>query len=199
MGTLSEPRAVKPFFTLLSAREDAHTAAIGVIVSIFGKAELITRPHPWDYSPAYTEELGPRIMRRFLVLSELADPTYLSDWKLLTVEMEKLFGRDGKRAVNIDPGYITGSNLVLASTKSYANRIYLRDGVYADFTLFYDGRAFCAHKLTLPDYRTRAAIRFFGEQRKSYLRQLSGMTAVAKSNAFQKQVQQPICLNGNVA
>ncbi len=199
MGTPSEPPLVKAFFTLLSAKEDAHSAAIALILSVFGKAESITNPHPWDYSPAYTEELGSGIMRRFLVLSELADPTYLSDWKLLTVEMEKFCGQDGKRVVNIDPGYITGSNLVLASTKSYANRIYLRDGVYADLTLFYDGRAFCAHKLTLPDYRTRAAIRFFGEQRKSYLRQLSGMSAVAKSNAFLKQVRRPICLTGDIA
>ena len=39
------------------------------------------------------------------------------------------------RAVNIDPGYLDGARLVLASTKDHAHRIWLRDGIYAEVTL----------------------------------------------------------------
>ena len=45
-----------------------------------------------------------------------------------------------KRPVNIDPGYINESRLILASTKDFSHRIYLRDGIYAEVTLNYRKR-----------------------------------------------------------
>ena len=44
---------------------------------------------------------------------------------------------DGKRCINLDPGYLTLAKIVLASTKDYSHRIYLKDGIHAEVTLIY--------------------------------------------------------------
>ena len=69
------------------------------------------------------------------------------------------------RTVNIDPGYITLSKLVLASTKDYSHRIYIGKGIYAETTLRFIHGSFKPIDTTYPDYRTQLAIDFFNRTR----------------------------------
>ena len=95
-----------------------------------GRIEEAGPIHPWDFSPAYTEELGENIRRRFFIFEELADPVCLPDWKLSAIKIERecsLNTSAAKRQINLDPGYLSGSQVILASTKRYQNRVYLRD------------------------------------------------------------------------
>ncbi|MCP4646327.1 MAG: DUF4416 family protein, partial [bacterium] len=45
--------------------------------------------------------------------------------------MENKSGKQGKRLVNIDPGYLDHGKLVLASCKSAPDKIYMGKGVFA--------------------------------------------------------------------
>ena len=74
------------------------------------------------------------------------------------------------RKVNIDPGYITLSKLVLASTKDFSHRIYIGKGIYAETTLRYVNGTFGAIDTTYPDYQTQLAIEFFNSCRE-YLKE----------------------------
>ena len=56
-----------------------------------------------------------------------------ADWKRAACALEARSRTP--RAVNVDPGYVDGARLVLASTKDHAHRIWLRDGIYAEVTL----------------------------------------------------------------
>ena len=69
------------------------------------------------------------------------------------------------RTVNIDPGYVTLSKLVLATTKDYSHRIFIGRGIFAETTLRFLKGTFTAHETTYPDYRTPLAIDFFNEVR----------------------------------
>ena len=68
-------------------------------------------------------------------------------------------------AVNIDPGYVTLSKLVLATTKDYSHRIYIGKGIYGEVTLQYTKGTFTPFPHTYPDYQTRIAIEFFNQVR----------------------------------
>ena len=57
-----------------------------------------------------------------------------------------------KRSVNLDPGYLTLSKLVLASTKDHAQRIYLGQAIWAEITLAFRGKSFTRHPWSYPDY-----------------------------------------------
>jgi hypothetical protein len=63
--------------------------------------------------------------------------------------------------MNLDPGYIAPSKLVLASTKDYSHRIHLSDGIYAEVTLLYSRGRWKELEWTYPDYRTVAYHDFF--------------------------------------
>ena len=75
--------------------------------------------------------------------------------------------------VNLDPGYISEVKLVLATTKNYAHRIYLRDGIYGDVHLSFTQNSFQVQPWTYPDYQQKAVIEFFNLVRQNYLQQIS--------------------------
>jgi hypothetical protein len=72
--------------------------------------------------------------------------------------------------VNADPGYLTGAKLVLASTKDFAHRIYLRRGIFAEITLSFRAGAWQAHPWTFPDYRSGLYHAFLRQARDAHLR-----------------------------
>ena len=78
----------------------------------------------------------------------------------------------GARQINIDPGYLDAHKVVLASTKNASQRIYLRSGIYAEATLFYDNGHFHGLAYTYRDYLWPEALAFFLNSRAIYLGQL---------------------------
>ena len=69
------------------------------------------------------------------------------------------------RAINLDPGYVTESKLVLASAKGLSHRIYLARGVFAEVTLNYTHSQWQSNPWTFPDYASGAYDAFLTEVR----------------------------------
>ena len=92
--------------------------------------------------------------------------------KLFTNNLEQEFTSQGKRQINLDPGYIDLSKLVLATTKNHQHRLYLGQGIFAEVTLRFVRKSFRPWEWTYPDYRTDHYIRFFNQVRQTYLEQL---------------------------
>lgn len=105
----------------------------------------------------YTAEMGPELNKTFWAFDTLADSGELAEWKLLTNAWEAEFAalgqHDEPRPLNLDPGYITPAKLVLASTKDFSHRIYLRRGIFAEITLMWRRGSWQHHDFTFPDYR----------------------------------------------
>ncbi len=122
----------------------------------------------FDFSNYYNEEMGEDILRYWISFSPLIQPKHLYEFKLLSNKIEETHFSDeqSKRKVNIDPGYIDGSKVVLFSTKNYSHRIYLDEGVFAEVTLIYKNKQFKILEWTYPDYKTIQALNFFSEIRK---------------------------------
>ena len=74
-----------------------------------------------------------------------------------------------KRRINIDPGYISDSKLILATTKDYFHRIYLGHGIYAEVTLRWRKSCFEPFEWTYPDYRSREYIDILNTIRNNYM------------------------------
>jgi hypothetical protein len=127
----------------------------------FGEIVMESPPSGWDYSEYYRDEMGSPITRRFLFLKQSMSPDMLSDVKLRTIDIEARFSLDGKRQINLDPGYLTPAKVVLASTKDYSHRIYLRDGIYAETTLIFKDKGYFPHVHTYTDYKDERQQRLF--------------------------------------
>lgn len=106
----------------------------------------------FTYTDYYAKEMGPKLFRSWCSVKELASPGELADWKIWSNTLENSWSQDGKRVVNIDPGYISLSKVVLASAKNFLQRIYLRDGIYGEITLIFQGNSYYTLPWTYPDY-----------------------------------------------
>jgi hypothetical protein len=124
----------------------------------------------FDETSYYNATMGTGLGKTFLVFEPGFDPGELAATKHLTNAWEAEYAALGRHAeprpLNLDPGYLTTAKLVLASTKDHAHRIYLRDGMFAEITLFYRHGAWQHHEFTFPDYRRGDYQAFFSECRK---------------------------------
>jgi len=151
-------------------------SALRFLENSFGDILLASPGLAWDHSRFYEDELGWPITRKFVLFDRLLDPSELPDIKRETNEMERAFAHEGRRKVNLDPGYLTLSKIVLASTKNYAHRIYLRDGIYAEVTLYFRGGTYVPHLFTYRDYREKNAIDFFLSARQLFRQRFAQRT-----------------------
>lgn len=98
----------------------------------------------------YYSDIAPVLYRRFLSFEGLRDAGRLTEWKSASCRVERASG--SPRRVNIDPGYLNGARLVLASTKDHAHRVYLGEGIFAEVTLRYRDRRWMPFDYTFPDF-----------------------------------------------
>ncbi len=134
---------------------------------------------PFDKTDYYKEQTGPDIQRQFVSFEKLIDPGELAQIKHTTNKIEQELASqlsyDVPRPVNLDPGIIEPSKLVLATTKNYSHRIYIGNQMYAEVTLIYDKGAWSALPYTYPDYRQENYIEFFEKVRRKLLEQLKSI------------------------
>ena len=76
------------------------------------------------------------------------------------------------RPVNLDPGFIEPSKLILASTKNFSHRIYIGNKMFAEVTLMYEKGRWRHFEYTFPDYRQSCYQDFLSKVRTRLLEQL---------------------------
>jgi len=172
MGKIKKPELVKLIVGMLSASEELFDLAQERLKDRFGNIDFVSEILPFDATNYYCEEIGSPIMRKFISFEKLISPDELADIKIFTNLLEEEFSVESKRRINLDPGYISLSKLVLATTKDYQHRIYLRDGIYAEVTLRFKSKRFQTWEWTYPDYKTKAYHKIFLYIRNVYVNQL---------------------------
>jgi hypothetical protein len=138
---------------LLSAPAD-KTPLLALLEDRFGPADWVSPELDFVWSHYYDAELGTPITRFFVSCRTPVDPARLAEIKRATNELEREFSRGGRRRVNLDPGLLSLSRFVLASTKPSSHRVALAGGIYAEIELVFERGAFRPVEWTYPDYRS---------------------------------------------
>ena len=172
MSTPSEPEKVKLITSLFSPQKDLIDLVIREMESIFGPVDWKSRDLFFDRTKYYAKEMGWPLFRRFISFKDLIRPEDLIEVKLKTNHIEKHYVEEGKRRINIDPGYIALERLILATGKNYTHRIYLGQGIYADLTLIYQRGTFQPLEWTYRDYSDPEMIDCFNRLREGYKNQI---------------------------
>ena len=173
MGQPKEPRPSKLFMSIIFATDSMLGQGMEDLGLAFGRIDSVSKRFPFDLTQYYAEEIGPRLFRNFISVEPLIPPASLPDIKLATNRLEKKYATpQGKRQLNIDPGYLCLAHVILATTKGYSHRPYLRDGIYADVSLIYRNGSFRPLEWTYPDYRQEDVITFFNQLRERYIEAL---------------------------
>ncbi len=146
-----------------------------------GAVDIRSNILPFHFTDYYNDEMGMGIQRQFFGFEKLIMPDEIASIKVQTNNMENAIASSKKypvaRPANIDPGYINESRLILASTKDFSHRIYLRDGVYAEVTLNYRRTGYESFPWTFPDYQSQDYQNFFLQVRELYVKKLKRLQA----------------------
>lgn len=173
MGTPHPPEKALLFLALLFASREIITAALPALKKRFGDVLIESPDSAWSHSHYYDQEIGTPVIRRFIFFRSLFDASTLPDIKLETNALECIFSENGNRRINIDPGYITSSKVVLASAKDYSHRLYLGKGIYGEVALYFQGNRFNPMPYTYQDYKDQKGLDMFISARKE-LKKLTG-------------------------
>lgn len=163
---------VKPFCGMIFAERRYRDQAVKRLEAHLSLLDCESDIMPFHYTDYYAAEMGSPLFRCFVAFTEPVDPQFLPGCKRMTMELEKEFSLEGKRRINLDPGYLSLASMVIATAKNHCHRIPLNDGVYAH--LEYVVRKGCLQPLewTYPDFRSPQYMAFFNGLRMNLKMQL---------------------------
>ena len=174
MGEIkTESPKAHPFTAVMYTSDELLTKVIkgfeNRLGPVLGKGPVF---HSSDFTKYYEKEFGSDIKKQFFVFQK---PCVLDDFhkiKIRSNELELSLGDREKqiRAVNIDPGYLSPSKLVLFSTKNFSHRNYIGNGIYAEITMLFMHGNFKKLGWTYPDYYWENNLRFLRKMRDEIVR-----------------------------
>jgi len=138
MATAKEYPLVIAFCAIMFCDRKLCEKALGMLENELGETAKISDEIDFsDKTDYYESEMGKNIKKIYIVFKEPIKREFLSDLKLKTNEIEQIFAKNGKRQINLDPGYITKDKFVLASAKDYFHRIAIGGGIFAETTIHF--------------------------------------------------------------
>lgn len=162
MLDLENPSQGLLFFGLLY-RSDLFSEAdlLKRVEDLYGKTLTFT-PEFNPLAAYYAKEMGDEklLKRIFLVTTQAYPREFLLTTKLLSLEWEREWAQNSKRMVNVDLGFISPENFILATTKNYAHRIFLGQNIFADLTYQCLEGTFQTLPWTYPDFKDQPKIDF---------------------------------------
>ncbi len=171
MGKINAPNLVKFFFGLIFNDGFNINEVYELLENKFNnKIDIFSPIIDFSFTKYYNKEMGENLKRQWISFETLISPELLAEMKVETNNIEDSFAVNSSgRIVNIDPGYITPANVILASTKDFSHRIYLSKGIYAEVTTIYRKEGFTKLPWTYPDYLCPTATEFILQARKCIL------------------------------
>lgn len=179
MAEVKPYKPVKLVCGIIFSEEEIKQQAEARLAEKFGPVELVSPSFPFTFTDYYRTQMGQALYRSFVSFSRLIPPDELAVIKLWTNRLEdefKLLFRIPARPVNLDPGYLSASALVMATAKDFAHRIPIGQGIYAHLELLFSRKGVRLLDWTYPDFRQPGYQEFFLRVRDTYLKQLKGVS-----------------------
>lgn len=125
------------------------------------------------YTDYYDKEMGEGIYKKYMTFEKLIRREEISTIKTFTNSIEKSLLEKDKRTVNLDPGYLTNDKLILATTKDFYHRIYIKKGIYAEVTLHLRKGQYRFFSWTYPDYKEKEVQEFLMKARDILVKEIT--------------------------
>lgn len=176
MSHPKQPEPVLFFVALITSKLSLAEKIKDALCLYLGKVILSSEPFNFSqFTNYYQKEMGTDLKKLFYFFEILKDPDFLVELKHICYKLELDHTlSSGNRQINIDPGYLNLSKVVLSTFKDFSHRIYLRNGVFAEVTLIFKNKTYCELPWTYPDYKQPYTIELFNKARSIYKQKLRG-------------------------
>jgi hypothetical protein len=161
MGQISGYKKVKLFCGLIFSQAAAAETAKTLLEEHFSVIDSRSTLIPFAWTDYYRAEMGEPLFRQFVSFREMIDPVELPEIKLFTNRLEKQLAGTGKRTVNLDPGYLSDANVIIATSKNHYHRVPLQLGIYAHLEYILKNKRISFLPWTYPDFQTEEYLEFF--------------------------------------
>lgn len=174
MGIERNARPVQLFISVIAAGADVLARTRQRLIRRFGPLSCEGPIWPFDHTDFYAAEMGADLQNQFLVFANWIRAEAIADIKRETNAIEREVAQERAalgvaRPVNIDPGYVDASRLVLATTKDRPHRICLAGGIFAEVTLHWESGGWKSSPWTYASFRTPHALAFLTDLRATVL------------------------------
>lgn len=172
---MTEPKPFSPvklICGIIASEDRLFKMAEEHLIRLYGPVDIISPLFDFKFTDYYEKQMGKNLKRKFLSFTQHVSPEKLSEIKLQTNELEEYLRKESQsrhRVVNLDPGCLTSSALIMATAKDFAHRVPLQHGIYAHLELLFSKREAKTLSWTYPDFKTKEYQNFFMEVRRIYL------------------------------
>ena len=195
MGLIKKPPPCVRFAAAFSHEDRILKLVWDRLESHWGKIATLSPAFDFIESPYYhktmylapANDTPPILRKQMAVFADPYDPQSLALDKVDSNRWEEAWTAEllpadalvrenplTKRLVKIDPGYLSMTKLVLASTKNREHRIYLQGGIYAEVTLAFRDQAWMSMPWTYADYQRSDVLEFLIQARKGFMQSVRG-------------------------
>jgi hypothetical protein len=140
MGQIKSAPHGHLFIAIMSKNAELQAAALEKLTECFG--EIMGQGPLFavnDFTDYYEPEFGSNLQKQFIIFRNPIGLENAHRIKVWTNELEADFAEQStgqiRRRINLDPGYLEPSKLVLFSTKNFSHRVYCGDGIFGEVTL----------------------------------------------------------------
>ncbi len=165
------PVRAKLFIGIITNNDELLFLAEKRLSKKFGLIDFKTTKIPFSHTEYYSS-MGKNLYKVLLSFKKTVKRERIVRIKLYTNSLERRLSNKGKRQINIDPGYLTLSNIYLASCKEFFHRVYLGRGVYLENEFRYVAKQYRPWEWTYPDYKKPEYLEFFHTVRRMYYKQI---------------------------
>jgi len=176
---MAEPKSFKKrklVIGIMAGRPEVFSLTQDELVNQWGPTDLESDFFPFTYTDYYSKQMGgASLMRKFISFDTLIAPETLSEIKMTTNQIEEKIKtklQSPHRTVNIDPGLISDSSLIMATVKDFAHRVPLQKGIYGHLEFLFGKKEIRILSWTYPDFKNKTYHSFFLAARKKYLVQI---------------------------
>jgi hypothetical protein len=169
---LQIPPPVVLFYSVIYSKSHFKEQEIISLLATNGPFQVLNPTH----NPSveyYSKEMGKELARVILSSLTLVQRDSLAEFKLEAIDLEKKFSKNQLRTINIDPGFLSLENMILATSKPYAHRVSIGKGVYADLNYIYSRGTYNATPWTYPDYLCEEKLSYFHKIREHLKSEIS--------------------------
>ncbi|MGK5090960.1 DUF4416 family protein [Deltaproteobacteria bacterium TL4] len=167
----------KVILGILFSRESLYSEVLTVLKEQYQRGIQRQSPaFPFNQTDYYQAEMGTELSRRFVSFETIEPLDTIVDWKKRTVHLENLWTQQGKRQVNLDPGYIDIHKVILFSHKEGPQKIYIQNNIWADLVLMKAKGGYDTFRWTFPDLKNHQYDDFFMNVRADYKKEYRALT-----------------------
>jgi hypothetical protein len=178
MGTAGQPLKTKLFMAIMFQPQVNMQEIMDALQNSFGPVEHSYGPIAFSFTEYYKEEMGGGLLKVYLSFARPIEREALPGIKVFTNGLERDHLANGKRTINLDPGYLAQDKLVLATTKDFYQRLYLGNGIFGEVTLHFKQGRFRYFSWTYPDYNDPPFLKFLTKARARLVKELRSESAV---------------------